>query len=127
MATEPFFNKFSSSAYEHGLLFILTLFALLVSTVMAESRLKLDFPHEFYTQSLTDKKFVRGGKDRKETDNDARKWGGLSHRSENKSRWKNVELYYGSDGNQRKQSPDALHDRFSTHHLELEPQFEMRF
>lgn len=127
MVTEPFFNKFSFSTYEHGLWLILMLFVLFVSTVMAESRLKLDFPDEFYTQSLTDKKFVRDGKDREETNNVARKWGGLSHKSENKSRWKNVELYYGTDGSQRKQSPDTLHDRFSTHHLELEPQFKMRF
>ncbi len=103
------------------------LFLFLASTVMAESRLKLDFPDEFYTQGLTDKKFERSNRKRENTDETTRKWHHSGDKPENKSRWKNIELNIGTQGERRRQPSDMLHDRFSTHRLELEPQFEIRF
>jgi len=125
MMTMVFPNLDSFPPHEQWLLIVLFLF--LASTVMAESRLKLDFPDEFYIQSMKDKQFERGNKASENTDEMTRKWYRSDDKPVNKSRWKNIELNIGTQEGQRKHSSDQLHDRFSTHHLELEPQFEIRF
>ncbi len=125
MMTNVLFGKVSISTYEQWLLLIL--FLSLISTVMAESRLKLDFPDEFYIQGLADKKFDRRNEVSENTGEMTRKWYRSSDKPENKSRWKNVELYIDTQEERRKNSSDELHDRFSTHHMELDPQFEIRF
>ncbi len=115
----------SFSPYEQWLLMVLFLFV--ASTVMAESRLKLDFPDEFYIQCMTDKKFERSNGTSENTGEMTRKWYRSDDKPENNSRWKNIELNIGTQAEERKHSLDQLNDRFSTHHLELEPQFEIRF
>lgn len=91
---------------------------------MAESKLKLSFPDEFYTQEAVKKKFVRDGKSKEAVDVKTREW----QKTDNKSRWKNVELYYGHQGIDKRQFPVLQQDSANTQQQQnLEPQFEIRF
>ncbi|WP_295627177.1 hypothetical protein [uncultured Nitrosomonas sp.] len=126
MMTNVCDSKLATPTYEYWL--VLILFFSLVSMVMGESRLKLNFPDEFYTQGMTKKKIVRDKHGQEETNDETRNWRSSKETSENKFRWKKIELHYGmQEKRERHQPSDMLHDRFSTHQLELEPQFGVRF
>ncbi len=120
MMVAPFSN-INASVCEGCLFF--TLFFLFTSIVIADSRLKLNFPNEFYSSQTIDRKFNRGNQSQKKN-NDLREWRKQANKSSTDSRWKGIESIYAEH---KERTPLMLHDGPSTQQIDLEPQFLLRF
>ncbi len=101
---------------------------LLASIAMAETRLKLSFPDEFYReQQLPDTEFNRGTRSKNEPKAKARQWREHADESSNGYRWKGAEFHYAEHNKQHPQTiPDNM-DRVYAPQIELERQLELRF
>lgn len=115
-------NTISIGGHERWILYFL--FLSLVSVAMAESRLKLSFPDEFYSQALTEKEFDRGIREQKETEDDVREWRSSNDKSKKKARWKSIEFY---NAKHKTQPPLKIRERSSTPSIEVNPQFGVSF
>lgn len=105
---------------------------LLASIAVAETRLKLSFPEEFYReQQLPDSEFNRGtqsqNKSKGEPKAKARQWREHADESSNGYRWKGAEFHYAEHNKQHPQTIPDNQDRISAPQIELERQFELRF
>jgi len=117
------FSNINASVSEGCLLFIL--FFLYTSAVIADSRLKLNFPEEFYSSHAIDKKFNRDTQSQKKINNDVRVWRKqAADKSSTDSRWKGIESIYVEH---KERAPLMLHDGSSAQQIYLEPQFNLRF
>ncbi|PXW91127.1 hypothetical protein C8R34_10136 [Nitrosomonas sp. Nm84] len=106
----------------------LTMLLLLASIAMAETRLKLSFPDEFYReQQLSDSEFNRGTQSKNEPKAKARQWREHADESSKGYRWKGAEFHYAEHNKQHPQTIPDSQDRISAPQIELERQFELRF
>lgn len=100
---------------------------LLASIAMAETRLNLSFPDEFYHEQLPDSKFNRGTQSQNESEAKTRQWREHADESSKGRRWKEVEFHYADHNKQHPHTIPDNHDRSSAPQIELAPQLELRF
>lgn len=104
------------------------LLLLLASIVMAETRLKLNFPDEFYNKQLPDSKFNRSNQSQNnKSETKARQWHKDSDKSSNRYRWKGIEFHYVDRNEQYPHTIPDSYDKLSAPQTELKPQLELRF
>lgn len=103
------------------------LLLLLTSIVMAETRLKLSFPDEFYNKQLSDSKFDRGTQSQNESKTKARQWPENADKSSRGYRWKGVDFHYAERNEQRPNTTPNSDIKLSAPQVELKPQLELRF
>lgn len=104
----------------------LILLLLLASIAMAETRLKLNFPDEFYYKQ-PDSRFDRGAQPQNEPEAKARQWHEHADESSNKRRWNGVEFRHLKHTEPHPDTIPDSYDRFSAPQIKLEPQLELRF
>jgi len=103
------------------------LLLLLTSIVMAETRLKLSFPDEFYNKQLPDSKFDRGTRSQSESKTKARQWPENIDKSSRGYRWKEVEFHYAERNERHPNTIPNNDNKLSAPQIELKPQLELRF
>ncbi|GKS69450.1 hypothetical protein W03_14540 [Nitrosomonas sp. PY1] len=110
------------------------LLVLLVSIVMAETKLKLDFPDEFYNKRLSDSEFNRRTQSQNnpgtKTPNPgtkARQWPEHTDEPSRVYRWKGIEFHHVDNNEQHPSRILDSFDKLSAPQTDLKPQFEFRF
>tara|TARA_R110002073_G_scaffold151033_2_gene305160 strand:+ start:1234 stop:1608 length:375 start_codon:yes stop_codon:yes gene_type:complete len=103
----------------------LVLFLLMSSIVIADSKLKLDFPDEFYSQSINTK-LKRGSQAHKIDDNEQKWRKSASSPASNDARWRATPVYERNP-QLKPLIPGVRHSSQTLQTLDIQPQLELRF